>query len=237
MANEYWSKDELVSNLWKQYSKTRDFQSFSSEPLAILKNHPIVREREERGLKSILLELRKSLSKKTIYLKVLQERKPADWIAEWKRFHNLLFRDVLKERGNFREIDVRFGSPEDEEIYSVPQHQEVIVRIGYFADEVCHKMKKKHLQFDDYLDTMASIHHDFICLHPFSDGNGRIGRAIIDQLSLAFGFPMVMGGYPRTNIEQRRIYHKAIKEASLGDEYSLLKQWIQAKIERNLGKL
>lgn len=238
MSTEFWDKNELILNLWNQYKKTDEFGNKAIVPLAIPKNHPIVKDREERGLLKIIHELKNSLeNKNTLYLNELKNRKPADWISEWKHFHDLLYKEVLKDRGKFRQIDVRFGSHTDEELYSIPKFQEINIRVGFFADNVCHRVKTPHNTLEDYLELMASIHHDFICLHPFHDGNGRIGRAIIDQLSLAFGFPMVMGGYPRTNKEQRIVYHKAIREAAVGDEYHLLKQWIKDKIKRNLNEL
>lgn len=101
-------------------------------------------------------------------------------------------------------------------------------------DHLCYKINQGDESLESYLSIIASVHHEFICIHPFFDGNGRIGRAIIDQLCLSFGLPMVMGGYPRNNAEQRSAYHKAIRQASCGDNHELLKKWIKDKILQNL---
>ena len=37
---------------------------------------------------------------------------------------------------------------------------------------------------EDKLNILADIHFRFIMIHPFDDGNGRIARAITDQVSL-----------------------------------------------------
>jgi len=92
-------------------------------------------------------------------------------------------------------------------------------------------MSSNYSTIDEILEFISKIHHKFICIHPFPDGNGRIGRVIIDQLCLAYGMPMVMGTYPRTNRKQRKAYHSAIRLASVENDYSYLKSWLNQRIE------
>ena len=42
---------------------------------------------------------------------------------------------------------------------------------------------KKQKSFDDILD----LHHRFECIHPFQDGNGRVGRLIMFKECMANG--------------------------------------------------
>jgi Fic family protein len=75
------------------------------------------------------------------------------------------------------------------------------VRVGtHIAPPPEHIERLVEAIFDDYtsdldlyfLDKIAKFHLDFETVHPFNDGNGRLGRVIMNYQLLRLGFPSII---------------------------------------------
>lgn len=69
-------------------------------------------------------------------------------------------------------------------------------------------IERFHTDVDEYfLDKVARFHLEFETIHPFNDGNGRIGRVLINYQFLRFGFPTVIIPY-----KDRKIYYESFSK-------------------------
>ncbi len=224
--------DQVVPQLWAAYKKTKEYKD--GQIKVIPPHHKLVETQEKHELRTIYEKFVNSLDKDKNQKVELEHRNVGDWLNEWKTMHTLLFKHILKDRGGWRKINVRFGSPGDEEIYHIPNHWNVGKEIGFLAKTIQEKLKQKHSSMEDIFRTLAIIHYQFIRIHPFADGNGRIARAITDQLALYFGLPVAMGGYPRHDLKRRFAYHKAIRDCADDPECKELSLWIKSYIDKQL---
>ena len=76
-------------------------------------------------------------------------------------------------------------------------------------------------------------HFIFVFIHPYMDGNGRIGRFLMNAM-------LASGGYPWTIIpvERRDEYMQALEQASVGQDITLFASFLGYLVNERLhGKI
>lgn len=92
---------------------------------------------------------------------------------------NALFPGLLGEE--LRPVDVQIGEP-DKPIFVPPSAEELPARIDDYIR--WWRMTYPGLlsaNRESVIDELAKLHHGFLSIHPFLDGNGRVARALLDQ--------------------------------------------------------
>ena len=69
----------------------------------------------------------------------------------------------------------------------------------------------------DVVKKISSDHYEFEAIHPFFDGNGRVGRLIMLTQALAKGYPPLY-----IQVEDRHKYYTALAKGDMGDFKSLI---------------
>lgn len=69
------------------------------------------------------------------------------------------------------------------------------------------------------MEVVARFHHRLVQIHPFNNGNGRLGRVAADMLSVALGgSPLSWGSHlDLETVALREAYLKALHAADDGD--------------------
>ena len=95
-----------------------------------------------------------------------------------KDMHSILLNGVRghnKDRGNFRKIQnfIGFmGATIEQASYIPPSPDKMVIALDNWEKYI-------HLESEEILIQLAVIHAQFEIIHPFLDGNGRIGRILI----------------------------------------------------------
>jgi cell filamentation protein len=72
-------------------------------------------------------------------------------------------------------------------------------------------------------EALAEVHAEFIVIHPFREGNGRMGRWITELMALQTGFPAPDHGFAGARgPELRHEYYAAMRSALVRADYSAL---------------
>ena len=103
-----------------------------------------------------------------------------------KKLHQICFQPRDNETaGKYRKVDVIIsGSRHNEKI---PKHQDVPEQMRRFAEDLG-KMRAA-LRPVEYA---AMTHRNFVYIHPFEDGNGRVARLLMNHALFRAGYPPVI---------------------------------------------
>lgn len=145
-----------------------------------------------------LKDIRETESHAKVFLNMLKtkERIFDELLLGW---HKEIFGETKPDiAGKFRNYLVRVGN------YIAPDWQEVIKLIRNLIGFVNNaKMNQVELA--------ARSHYRFEKIHPFGDGNGRIGRLIMNHILWHNGYPMIIIEY-----KNRKSYYKALQKDEEG---------------------
>lgn len=126
------------------------------------------------------------------------------------KLHGILMNGVRPDAGLYRQHAVR--------ITGVNLPTANYIRIPDFIPEVIAKAIKKT---DDIVATSASAHSRFEQIHPFSDGNGRVGRLLMNAMFLKANLaPAII------RQQQKQLYYTYLYKAQTKDDQSQLENFL-----------
>ena len=138
------------------------------------------------------------------------------------RLHGMLLRGINDDwAGRFRRRGewVRVGAHMGANPEYVDRLVETIIT-EYYEDE------------NYFIDRVARFHAEFETIHPFSDGNGRVGRVIINQQLLELGAPPII----IPNKGKERHYYPVFRGYPVSGDYSALSTLIARQLIESLNK-
>ncbi len=147
-----------------------------------------------------LRDVREAEAHSNVFLKMLGEKEKItnNLLLSW---HKDIFGETKPDiAGKYRDYLVRVGP------YLAPDWQDVKKMMNDLI-EFINKNKKMNP-----VELSARAHYKFESIHPFGDGNGRIGRLLMNHILWHKGYPMLIIEY-----KKRASYYKAFTKGE--DEF------------------
>ena len=119
-----------------------------------------------------------------------------------KKLHKLCFSSTKHFAGKFRDVEVVIRDGYGRIVHRGTPHEDLDLELKKYISWY----KKNKFKFKPLV--LASImHNQFEFIHPFQDGNGRVGRLLLN-------FILLKNNYPPVDIQQedRLIYYRTLQE-------------------------
>lgn len=137
-----------------------------------------------------------------------------------KTLHSLIIQEINKNiAGTYREKDVFITGTD----HNPPSALDVPIKMREFT-----KWAKDNYKKMNVIEYSAIIHHKFVHIHPFEDGNGRTGRLLMNVFLMQYGFPLVI-----IQKNDRQKYYRVLAKADQGD-YKPLVRFVAQAVLRSL---
>lgn len=152
-----------------------------------------------------LRDVKETEAHSKVFLNMLESKEKIsnELLLKW---HDNIFKEVKEDiSGRYRDYLVRVGS------YLAPDWQEV----KELMDKLMIFINKSELH---PVELAAIAHFRFERIHPFGDGNGRIGRLLTNYILWKAGYPMLIIEY-----KNRKSYYRAFQK----DEDYFIKYFIK----------
>lgn len=157
-----------------------------------------------------LSDVLETVSHSKVFFMVFKEKKQLSEkvILDW---HYSLFRETKPDiAGKVREYLVRVGD------YVAPDWQDIPKLLKEFF--LWYSMSRKIMQPVEFA---ARAHYKFEKIHPFGDGNGRVGRLIIAHILKNGGYPLLIIDY-----KKRKTYYRALNKTENDFVNYLIKRYL-----------
>jgi Fic family protein len=159
-------------------------------------------------------DIRETESHAAVFLQMLKtvENLSEKLLLKW---HENIFRETKPDiAGRFRNYLVRVGP------YIAPDWRE----IEKLLEQLIIFVNKSSL---NSVELAAKAHYMFEKIHPFGDGNGRIGRLLMNFILWKNGYPMLIIEYKR-----RASYYKALERTEEGFVNYFIRRYLSVHKQR-----
>ena len=136
-----------------------------------------------------------------------------------RNIHSIILRGIdMTNAGRYRNVPVRISGS----TVVLPNPLKVPLLMKKLIEDL-------YVSKDNVIDIAIRAHFDFVSIHPFSDGNGRTGRLLMNLILMRGGFPPAI-----IRKEERKAYINSIEKGQLHNDLSDYINLLYKVVERSL---
>ena len=153
-----------------------------------------------------------------------------DNLDDLLKAHKILMSNILKTAGSFRSVNVGVGSSDGVSHVAPP--------FGIVPDLMCDLFDWLKNSDEHILIKSCVFHYEFEFIHPFSDGNGRVGR--LWQSVILYAWREAFAVMPTESIvrDNQESYYKALEDAgSLGESTPFIEFMLEVILDTIKGSV
>lgn len=118
-----------------------------------------------------------------------------------QEIHDAVMKGIIMEAGKYRTANVRITGA----LITPPDWTKVVKRMDGLITEITES--KKHP-----VETAALLHYQFVEIHPFVNGNGRVARLLTNLYLISKGYPPAV-----LKKEDKGKYYRVLRAANVGN--------------------
>lgn len=224
--NNYNSKISIIhltENQWTNFTDDFVYNTNAIEGSTITADEVPIILNKKRAENEEEIET-KGVAKAIKFIRSTKEDLSLDFLL---KLHKLCFEGSKSFAGNFRNVNVVVRNSRGEILHAGVEKEHLILSLEEFI-EWYHKNNEKFKP----LVLAAIVHNQFEHIHPFQDGNGRVGRLLLNYI-------LIKNNYPPINIllEDRAEYYMTLQEYSKNDELKPTLKFLISQYKKTLKKV
>ncbi|UCF08643.1 MAG: Fic family protein [Thermoplasmata archaeon] len=203
------SFDTLPESIWKRSAALNTWGTNAIEGSTISRAEAeriLLEERSVAG--KPIRDVMETIQHEQAFRGLLERRKRKITLETTLELHEEVFRGILFEAGHWRRVNVRIRGAR----FTPPRMEKIQREMTAWISEY----GQRDMEGEDIFELGAWMHFTFERIHPFGDGNGRIGRLLLNLHFLRRNWPPV-----HVLPQHRNDYLNALNTAHEGDYFPL----------------
>ncbi len=194
----------MPENIWKGMSSLNTYGTNAIEGNTLTYDEVETVLLDQKGVEKPIADIMETLQHEKAFRNLINRRaRPIDLINILE-LHEEIFKGLMADAGQWRRTNVVIRGAQ----FSPPRPEKVVMRM----EELIKEYDQRDLEGEEPFTLGSWMHHGFESIHPFSNGNGRVGRLLLN-------LHLMKHNWPPVNVlpGDREAYLKSLQAGNRGD--------------------